>query len=221
MEVSRLRQADRKRSFIITRRSRHRDAIVKQLDWREEATRRNSTVRSRTIRPAQLMGRIMTMTLDRPPATGLAIPSARTIINLAIGGFAGLGLWEIFSHVFVQWVSGQDLSPPSLVQALVSRWLGLDLSFPTASFVHYLTGFLFYPIGYYILTRYIRSFGLVADGVIWGVLTFILALGILAPLAGFPFLLHTQGPWLAIMSLVGHIAYALLAAYVFERFERS
>jgi hypothetical protein len=160
-----------------------------------------------------------TMTMNEPTRT-FAIPSPRTITNLMIGGFAGLGVWEIFSHVLVQWASGQDLSPPSLVQALTSRWLGLDLTFPTASFVHYLTGFLLYPLGYFILTRWIKSFGLIADGVIWGVLTFILALGILAPLAGFPFLLHTQGPWLAIMSLVGHVAYAMLAAYVFEHFEQ-
>jgi hypothetical protein len=168
----------------------------------------------------------MTMTLDtssmKPAAMqrSLAIPSIGTLINLMIGGFAGLGVWEIFSHVLVQWASGQDLSPPSLVQALFWRWASLDLSFPTASFIHYLTGFLLYPLGYFIMTRWIRSFGLLADGIIWGVLTFILALGILAPLAGFPFFLHTQGPWLAIMSLIGHIAYAMMAAYVFERFEQ-
>jgi hypothetical protein len=167
----------------------------------------------------------MTMTLNpssmntRSGKQSFAIPSARTVFHLMLGGFAGLGLWEIFSHVFVQWASGQDLSPPSLVQALFRRWTGIELSFPTASFVHYLTGFLLYPLGYFILTRWIKSFGLIADGVIWGILTFILALGILAPLAGFPFLLLNQGPWLAIMSCVGHIFYALLAAYIFERFE--
>jgi hypothetical protein len=167
----------------------------------------------------------MTMTMHSTsldqPSKRLVIPSIRTVFFLVIGGFAGLGIWEVFSHVLVQWASGQDLSPPSLVQALVRRWTGLELSFPTASFIHYTTGFLLYPLGYFIMTRWIKSFGLVADGVIWGILTFILALGILAPLAGFPFLLLNQGPWLAIMSCVGHIFYALVAAYVFEHFERS
>jgi hypothetical protein len=170
-------------------------------------------------------GKMSTMTMNNTTnmqtTKSFAIPTPRTLTHLMIGGFAGLGVWEIFSHVLVQWASGQDLSPPSLVQALLYRWTGLELSFPTASFIHYLTGFLLYPLGYFILTRWIKSFGLLADGVIWGVLTFILALGILAPLAGFPLFLHTQGPWLAIMSLVGHIAYAMLAAYVFERFEKA
>jgi hypothetical protein len=150
-----------------------------------------------------------------------AIPSPRTVFHLVLSGLAGLGLWEVFSHVLVQWATGQDLSPPSLVQALASRWIGLDLTFPTASFVHYVTGFLLYPLGYFVLTRWIKSFGLLMDGLIWGILTFILALGILAPLAGFPIFLHSQGPGLAIMSLFGHIAYAMLAAYVFEHFENS
>jgi hypothetical protein len=171
-------------------------------------------------------GPIMTMTTEQAgalPASHMrfVIPSPRTVFHLMLGGFAGLGLWEMFSHVFVQWATGQDLSPPSLVQALAWRWLGLDLSFPTASFIHYVTGFLLYPLGYFGLTRWIKSFGVVADGVIWGILTFILALGILAPLAGFPLFLHTQGPGLAIVSLVGHVAYAMLAAYVFEHFEAS
>jgi len=33
--------------------------------------------------------------------------------------------------------------------------------------LHYVTGFLIYPVGYWIVTRMIRSFRMPADGWIW------------------------------------------------------
>jgi hypothetical protein len=146
--------------------------------------------------------------------------SALTLRNLAIGGFAGLGLWEVFSAVPTFLVAGMALEPPELVRSLFFHQLGFDLPLVWAKALHYLTGFIGYPLGYFILSRGIKSFGWPADGWIWGVITYFIALGFFAPLAGQHFLLNDV-PALSFMSLVGHAVYGWFAAWVFERLERQ
>lgn len=146
--------------------------------------------------------------------------TARTIRNLAIGGCAGLGLWEILSAVPTALLAGTPLEPPELVRSLFFHQFGLDVPLVWAKALHYLTGVIGYPLGYFILSRAIKSFGWPADGWIWGVITYFIALGFFAPLAGQPFLIHTL-PVLSFMSLVGHALYGWLAAWVFERLERQ
>lgn len=148
----------------------------------------------------------------------LALPSARTVYHLALGGFAGLGFWELFSGTITHWIADFPLEPPELVKSLFQHQLGWTLSTPVAKLLHFLTGFLFYPIGYWVLTRWIKSFGAPADGWIWGVITYFIALGFFAPLAGQQFLLLDL-PALSFMSLVGHAVYGAIAAEVFERLE--
>jgi thiol:disulfide interchange protein len=86
--------------------------------------------------------------------------------------------------------------------------------------LHYVTGFLIYPVGYWVVTRMIRSFGMPADGWIWGVVTYFIALGVIAPLAGQSFLL-SDVLLLSLMSLIGQAIYGYIAALVFEHFEQS
>ncbi len=147
-----------------------------------------------------------------------ALPTSRTVVNLALGGFAGLGFWELFSAVPTAWFAEYPLEPPELVKSLFSHQLGITLSTPVAKLLHFLTGFLFYPLGYFILTRFVRSWGMPADGWIWGVITYFIALGFFAPLAGQQFLL-TDVPRLSLMSFVGHAIYGYLCAFVFEHLE--
>ncbi|MBA4222809.1 MAG: hypothetical protein C0458_18940, partial [Methylobacterium sp.] len=56
---------------------------------------------------------------------GFALPSTRTVINLAIGGFAGLGFWELFSAVPTAWFAEYPLEPPELVKSLFAHQFGL------------------------------------------------------------------------------------------------
>lgn len=161
------------------------------------------------------------MTTTEAPVSGkdrLAVPSAQTIVNLAVGGCAGLGLWEAFSAVPTAWVAGFPLQPPELVRSLFQHQLGFSISPIFAGLLHYLTGILFYPLGYFVLTRFVKSFGMPADGWIWGVVTYFIALAFFAPLAGQRFLL-LDVPLLSLMSLVGHAVYGYVAAYVFEALE--
>jgi hypothetical protein len=160
------------------------------------------------------------MTTAMTQTSDLALPSARTIWHLFIGGCAGLGFWEAFSAVPTAMVAGFPLQPPELVKSLSQNMFGATISNTFAHAVHYVTGFLFYPIGYWIVTRMIRSFGMPADGWIWGVVTYFIALGVMAPLAGQSFLLRDV-PLLSLMSLIGHAIYGYIAALVFEHFEQS
>ncbi len=105
------------------------------------------------------------------------------------------------------------------MKSLFQHQFGLSISDPMAALLHGLTGLIFYPIGYLLLSRLLPRIGMPAIGWIWGVITYFIALGFFAPLAGQPFLLHS--PVLSFMSLVGHAIYGYLAALVFERFERT
>jgi hypothetical protein len=158
------------------------------------------------------------MTASAAMPRSLALPSGRTLTHLMLGGFAGLGFWELFAAVPTAWLAEFPLEPPELVKSLFSHQLGLALSTPVAKLLHFLTGFLFYPLGYWLLTRRVTSFGMPADGWIWGVITYFIALGVFAPLAGQQFLL-IDVPRLSLMSLIGHAIYGWLAAHVFEALE--
>jgi hypothetical protein len=153
-------------------------------------------------------------------AAPLAVPSPGTLWRLFLGGAAGLGFWETFAASVTHWAAGFPLQPPELVKSLFQHQLGLSIGDPAAALLHGLTGMLFYPIGYYILSRAFPRLGVTAAGWIWGVITYFIALGFFAPLAGQSFLLRDV-PVLSFMSLVGHAIYGYLAAIVFEALERA
>lgn len=65
-------------------------------------------------------------------------------------------------------------------------------------------------------TRFINPNSLLADCLSWGSFTWFNALGIMAPLAGLPFLLLEWGGGLSFMSYAGHIIFGFVASLVFE-----
>jgi hypothetical protein len=173
---------------------------------------------TRTPEPEHMQPAVMESTAKK--ASLLAIPSPATLWHLVLGGAAGLGVWEIFASSLTHWAAGFPLRPPELVKSLFEHQLRLTISDPAAALLHGLTGILLYPIGYLILSRLFPKLGTSAAGWIWGVITYFIALGFFAPLAGQPFLLHNF-PVLSLMSLTGHAIYGYLAAIVFEALERQ
>lgn len=155
-----------------------------------------------------------TTTVNQHPLTGF-IPSARDAWHLVLGGFAATGFYEVWANWPTVLFAGFPLEPPELIKQLFRHRLGVEVPNVWAKALHYLTGFVFYPLGYWLLTR-LRSFGHPADGWIWGVITYFIALGFFAPLAGFPFLLIGDNNLLSIMSLVGHAIYGYVLAVVFQ-----
>lgn len=147
---------------------------------------------------------------------GFVVPGAWEIFALAVGGFAGFGIWEVWANLPTPFIAGGPLEPPTLIKALFANRLGLEVPTWVALALHYFTGIVGYPIGYYILTRNGVSLGRSLDGWVWGAFTTFIALGIFATLAGFPFMLLAWGGQLTIMSTIGHTLMGGLAAYVTE-----
>ncbi|KAF0134763.1 MAG: Uncharacterized protein FD152_1426 [Xanthobacteraceae bacterium] len=147
---------------------------------------------------------------------GIAVPGLREMVALMVGGFAGLGLWEIWANVPTAIVAGGPLEPPALIKALFAARLGFEPSDIVARALHYVTGVVGYPLGYFLLTRNGISLGRRWNGWIWGTFTTFIALGIFAPLAGLPFMLLAWGGQLTVMSTIGHALYGAMAAWVTE-----
>ena len=138
---------------------------------------------------------------------------------LAIGGFAGLLVWELFANPITSWIVGGPLQPPALIISLFQNLFGINPGWTVASALHYTTGILLYPLGYFFVTRVLASFGTWIDVVLWGVATWVIALGFFATLAGLPFMLGFI--LLSWMSLVGHVIYAVVAGVIFEHLNRA
>lgn len=200
---------------------------------------------------------------------GFSGPSLRSSIWLFAGGLAGLLVWEIWAKYATPPVAGFPLEPPELVRTLVERWTGVTLSFAGATFLHWLTGVVFYPLAYWYISRCLPRWGLIlellvwlslsialavltmrgaatsfhlffwicvtalsasrlvnphpviADALTWGSFTWLNALGIMAPLAGQPFLLLSDYAPLSFMSWAGHVIYGAVAVIVFETATRK
>jgi len=107
----------------------------------------------------------------------VAIPSARTFLNLCIGGYVALMAWEIWSRTLTVWVLGGPLEPPGLVLSLVNRFLGtnytssMPVAWANATFAHYVIGIVGYPVLYYILSRGLRRWDGILDGGVWAIFT--------------------------------------------------
>jgi hypothetical protein len=202
------------------------------------------------------------------PATSRPVPTTATLGRLALGGLAGLMIWEAWARLLTPLVLGGPLEPAGLVISLVNRFTGFELGRLPAEAVHYVIGILGYPVAYWMVSRFIPRWALLLDGAVWAIFTVFLlvsalnghfdgtqlgfwavvsvvtatrainpnglladclswgsftwfnALGIMAPLAGLPFLLMEWGGGLSFMSYVGHVIYGFVAALVFERLER-
>lgn len=135
--------------------------------------------------------------------------------RLALGSVVGLVAWEQFANFVTPLFVGGPLEPPALVTSPVQRWTGVVVPWALAVAIHRATGILPYPLGYWFTSRWLVSFGTLGDGFLWGVVTWILALGVFATLAGLPFMLGLiPRTW---FSLLGHVIYAAVAVLVAER----
>ena len=155
-----------------------------------------------------------------PFALASVIPSGRTLWRLMLGGAAGFGIWEVFAATATAWAAGFPLEPPELIRSLFQHQLGLSISRPLAELIHGATGLIGYPLAYFVLSRLLPGVSRPLMGWIWGVITYFIALGFFAPLAGQPFLLLPL-PALSLMSLIGHAIYGFIAGLVFEALERD
>lgn len=139
--------------------------------------------------------------------------SFKPYLLLLVAGVIGVVVWEIVGNYIAPLIIGGKLSPIGLIISLFKNTIGINPGRDIAMVLHFFTGIVGYPVAYLIATKVVRSFGPVVDGLALGVGTWILALGIFAPLAGFPFMLNFGN--LTWMSLGGHVAYGLVVTITY------
>ena len=146
--------------------------------------------------------------------TGYQMPRfAAEAVHYAIG-IAGYPIaYFIISRAFRAWAVMLDAG----VWTIFTAFLVVSLSRGTAT---PFMGVFWLIVTMVTATRFFNPSRLLADCLSWGSFTWFNALGIMAPLAGLPFLLMEWGGALSFMSYVGHIIYGFTAAYVFEIWRR-
>jgi hypothetical protein len=158
----------------------------------------------------------MTQTSDMPlfPAvTGRLVPT------ILLAGIAADVTWEVWARGITPFLVGGPLQPAALVQSV----FGFQ-SWAAAELIHAIVGIVFYPIGYLFIARPLQrrilpQLPLALTGIGFGIGLWVFALYIMAHLiAGLPaFLGFIPLAW---ASLVGHILFGLVVAFV-VRFRES
>jgi hypothetical protein len=157
----------------------------------------------------------MTRTLH--PAVPSAAGGSGTIRALLLAGLAGQAVFEIVALALMPAFFGMPLMPALLVVTLGQTLLGLQLPMLAGWIGHLAAGIVLFPLGYLALQRR-TGWSAPAAGAAWGVELWLLARGVLAPLAGRPFMLgFAPYTW---ASLGAHLAYTLSVAFAFDRLAR-
>ncbi|HRE21908.1 MAG TPA: hypothetical protein PKW21_12890 [Rhabdaerophilum sp.] len=100
-------------------------------------------------------------------ATRFVIPSVATIVNLMIGGAIGLAVWEVWARVFTKAVLGYPLEPAGLIDAIANHQFGLMVPYLLREALHYAVGIIGYPAFYYIISRYVKNWSALLDGIVF------------------------------------------------------
>ena len=104
-----------------------------------------------------------------------------------------------------------------VVLAVFTIFIGARVA--NGSFV-WTDGLFWLVVSAFIASRFVNPSKEIADYLSWGTFTWINALGVMAPIAGLPFLLLDWGGGLSFMSWAGHVIFGAVLAYVFEQLER-
>ncbi len=118
------------------------------------------------------------------------------------GGLAGFVLWEVWGGWLSPLLFGFAMSPLPLVKGLLG--IGDDT---LAYTVHAFTGIVAYAFAFRLVLRPLLPGPWLVPALALGVVTWIVALGVIAPQVGAPFMLNF-GP-MAWSSLVGHVLLGL------------
>ena len=143
--------------------------------------------------------------------TGYQMPRLAAEATHYVIGIVGYPVaYFIISRSFRNWAAMLD----GAVWAIFTIFVAYSILHGTATTF---MGVFWLVVTVVTATRFINRNALLADCLSWGSFTWFNALGIMAPLAGLPFLLMEWGGALSFMSYVGHIIYGFTAAFVFEK----
>jgi len=139
------------------------------------------------------------------------------LIALALSGVAASIAFDVFGQLLSPAAGFVELAPVGLAKLVIAKLFGVSTT-GGAYVLHFLTGLLFYPLGYLFAARPVaRAFAPRTPwwvvGVIYGVITWLWAVYVMAYLvAGLPaFFGFSEFTWIA---LVGHVLFGWVAAAV-------
>jgi hypothetical protein len=148
---------------------------------------------------------------NRGAHASIALPAGSAIT----AGIIGEAVFEVVGLLIMPALLGMPLKPALLVASLFGSVAETDLPMPIAWAIHLFAGVVVFPLGYLIFRRITNLRPWALAGALWGVLLWLLAQAILAPLAGRPFMLGLiPYTWAA---LIAHILYTPTVAFVLER----
>jgi len=138
------------------------------------------------------------------------IPTDRaTVLWTLAGGLVGFLAWEIYTGWINPLILGFSFGPLPLIKGL----LGIS-SDAIAYALHALTGIVVYAFAYRLVLRPAVPGPWLVPALILGLATWFVALGVLAPLTGAPFMINFGT--LTWASLAGHVVMALGIGVVVE-----
>ncbi|MFW6028146.1 MAG: DUF6789 family protein [bacterium] len=144
--------------------------------------------------------------------------NARTVVLIVLAGVVGELVLEFIAWGIAPVLLGQPMQPAMLVAGLASSLFGFELSMPVAFILHLVAGIVVFPVGYLVFRAAAGFRSPVTAGLVWGVVLWLVAQAILAPLAGRPFMLgFIPYTWAA---LVAHVIYTLTVALSYEQLSR-
>ncbi len=129
---------------------------------------------------------------------------------VAAGGVGELAL-EFFAWWIVPATLGKPMRPDVLVADLARSLLHVDISVVLAVSLHLAAGILIFPLLFVVARAAIGFKTTLIPAAVYGVILWLVAQAVLAPLAGRPVMLG----WIANTwaSLVGHVLYAVVFAH--------
>lgn len=143
-------------------------------------------------------------------------PSLTRLLILAIpAGIVAEIVFEILALIIAPLFLGQAMKPALLVAALSQEVLGVRISAGTAWLVHLLAGIVLFPAGYALVSRGLGALAWPLAAICYAILLWLFAQGVLAPLAGRPFMLGFSAHTWA--SLVVHAIYVMTLAAALNR----
>ncbi len=138
------------------------------------------------------------------------------IAVLLIAGVTAEIVFESFGLLLAPVLFGFQMEPANLVIGLIKTFTGVQVSYTTAYVLHLCVGAIVFPTGYVLLRRtMLARLPWVAAGLIWGVILWFIAQGILAPMMGRAFMMDwVPYTW---ASLIAHPTMTVVIAFVWYK----
>ncbi len=157
----------------------------------------------------------MTDTSPTRTSPNAAAPGFPAVPHILLAGIAGEFLFEFLAFAIAPGFLGRPMTPSILVTELARLQLGLEIGSLGGWIGHLLAGAVVFPLGYAVFRSATGLRGWALAGLAWGLILWLFAQAILAPLAGRPFMLgFVPYAW---ASLIAHGLYGMTVAYVLDR----